>query len=175
MRCFRMRGKKGEEHGDPADPPRRRANKRRGRGTYANDRPPIVGTVGRESGQVRLRVVTNTTGPTLCGHVHQFTEPQATVYTDESDSYHQLQRAHATVCHAIKEWARDDDGDGIREVHTNTMEGMWAGVRTFLRPFRGVHKRYLSGYIAICEFSINLKRISPAFLSALVRVHTFQT
>lgn len=175
MRCFRMRGKKGEEHSDPADPPRRRANKRRGRGTYANDRPPIVGTVGRESGQVRLRVVGNTTGPTLCRHVHQFTQCTAQVYTDESESYHQLKRAHATVCHAIKEWARDDDGDGIREVHTNTTEGMWAGVRTFLRPFRGVHKRSLSGYIAICEFRINLKRISPAFLSALVRVHTFQT
>ena len=175
MRCFRMRGKKGDEHGDPADPPRRRANKRRGRGTYANDRPPIVGTVGRESGQVRLRVVGNTTGPTLCGHVHQFTQPTAQVYTDESESYHQLKRAHATVCHAIKEWARDDDGDGIREVHTHTTEGLWAGVRTFLRPFRGVHKRSLGGYIAICEFAINLKRISPAFLSALVRVHTFQT
>jgi transposase len=170
-----MRGKKGEDHADPADPPRRRANKRRGRGTYANDRPPIVGTVGRESGQVRLRVVSNTTGATLCEHVHQFTQPSAQVYTDESESSHQLERPHATVCHAIKQWARDDDGDGIREVHTNTTEGMWAGVRTFLRSFRGVHKCYLSGYIAICEFSINLKRISPAFLSALVRLHSFQT
>ena len=85
-----MRGKKGDEHSDPADPPRRRANKRPGRGTYANDRPPIVGTVGRESGQVRLRVVGNTTGPTLCGHVHQFTQSTAEVYTDEAESYHQL-------------------------------------------------------------------------------------
>ena len=55
MKCFRTRGKKGDEHFDRDDPPRRRANKRRGRGTYANDRPPIVGTVGRETGQVRMR------------------------------------------------------------------------------------------------------------------------
>ena len=168
-------GEKGDEHCDPADPPRRRANKWWGRGTYANDRHLIVGTIGRESGQVRLRVVSNTTGPTLCGYTHQFTQPTAQVYTDEYDSYHQLKRAHTNVCHAIKEWARDDDGDGIREVHTNTDEGMWTGVRTFLRPFRGVHKRYLSGYISMCEFGINLKRISLAFLSAFVRVHTFQT
>ena len=59
MRCFRMRGKEGEKHWDPADPPRRRANKKRGtpaaggHGTYDNDRPPVVGTVGRDSGQVR--------------------------------------------------------------------------------------------------------------------------
>jgi transposase len=33
-------------------------------------------------------------------------------------------RPHATVCHAEGEWARDDDGDGIREVHDNTMEGL---------------------------------------------------
>jgi transposase len=86
-----------------------------------------------------------------------------------------MKRRAITVCHAIKEWARDENGDGIREAHINTTEGMLAGVRTFLRPFRGVHKRYLSGYIAICEFSINLKRISPAFLSALVRLHSFQS
>ena len=34
----------------------------------------------------------------------------------------------ATVCHAEKEWARDDDGDGIREVHVNTLEGSVDGL-----------------------------------------------
>lgn len=24
----------------------------------------------------------------------------------------------------------------------NTLEGLWAALRTFLQPFRGVHKRY---------------------------------
>ena len=73
-----------------------------------------------------------------------------------------------TVCHGKGEWARDDDGDGVREVHTNTCEGSWTTVRNFLRPFRGVHKKYLAGYIAICEFCINLKRINPDFISDLV-------
>ena len=72
--------------------------------------------------------------------------------------------------HRQKEWARDDDDDGIREVHTNTNEGLWTTVRNFLRPFRGVHKKYLGGYVAICEFCINLKRITPDFISNLVRV-----
>jgi hypothetical protein len=43
---------------------------------------------------------------------------------------------------------RDDDGDGIRKVHTNTTEGIWSGLRTFLRVFRGVSKHFLSGYVA---------------------------
>ena len=73
MKCFRMRGKKGELHPDEDDPPRCRANKQRGHGTYDNDRPPIVGTVGRQSGQVRLRLVHHTDGQTLQTHVHTFT------------------------------------------------------------------------------------------------------
>ncbi|MGI9174253.1 MAG: alcohol dehydrogenase catalytic domain-containing protein [Rhodothermales bacterium] len=78
-----------------------------------------------------------------------------------------------TGSHSAGEWARDDDGDGIREVHVNTVEGLWTTVRNFLRPFRGVHKKHLAGYVAICEFMVNLKRITPAFVSALVRTHHF--
>ncbi len=76
---------------------------------------------------------------TLFSHVHQFTEPAATVYTDEWRGYSGLNRGHATVCHGKRQWARDADADGIREVHTNTIEGVWTTVRNFLRPFRGVH------------------------------------
>jgi transposase len=166
-----MRGKKGDLHANPQDPPRRRGNKRRGHGTYENDRPPIVGTVGRESGQVRLRVVHHTDQETLCHHVHTFTRQHARLYTDEWRSYRHVIRSHVTVCHRDGEWARDDDGDGIREVHVNTLEGLWTTVRNFLRPFRGVHKRYLSGYVAMCEFSINLDRFTPSFCSRWVAVH----
>jgi len=173
MSCFKMRGKKGVEHFDLADPPRCRANKRRGRGTFANDRPPVLGTVGRDTGQVRLRVVKDTKGKTLREHVHHFTREGSHVYTDEYDSYNHILRPRSTVCHSAREWARDDDGDGIREVHTNTAEGMWTGLRNFLRPFRGVSKHFLSGYVAIYEFHVNRKRISVSFIAYLVRAHYF--
>jgi len=133
----------------------------------------VVGTVGRQSGQVRLRVVKRTDGATLKRHVEQFTRPRASVYTDEWRGYNNVARRHATVAHGRKEWARDDDGDGVREVHANTIEGLWTGVRNFLRPFRGVHKRYLCQYVAMCEFNINHKRVSPKFISALVAKHSF--
>ena len=54
---YQNAGEKGIAHPDPDDPPRRRANSRRGHGTFANDRPPVAGVVGRESGEVRLEVV----------------------------------------------------------------------------------------------------------------------
>ena len=146
---FQNAGKKGEKHSDPDDPPRRHANKKRGQGTYENDRPPVIGTVGRKSGQVRLRVIHRTDSDTLEHHVHQFTLKYSHLNTDEWPSYNHVQRTHSTVQHGQKEWARDDDEDGIREVHTCTIEGLWTTLRNFLRIFRGVHKNYLSQYVAI--------------------------
>ena len=175
MKCFRMLGKKGEEHFDPADPPRCRANKQRGHGTYENDRPPVVGTVGRESGQVRLRVVHHTNQETLEQHVERFTLNNAHCNTDEWLGYNHIVRAHSTVNHGNYEWARDDDSDGIREVHINTIEGMWTDVRIFLRTFKGINKRFLSGYVAMTEFRRNLKHISPDFIATLVIKHTSYT
>jgi transposase len=95
------------------------------------------------------------------------------VYSDEWRGYAhlaELGRGHATVCHAIGEWARDDDGDGIREVHDNTLEGMWTGLRNHLRTFRGVNKEYLHQYVAIFEWSYNVKRATPEFLRALLGI-----
>jgi transposase len=119
-----------------------------------------VGTIGRHSYQVRLRVVHHTDSATLTAHVHRYTGVAAVLCTDEWGGYNHVERQHHRVCHTTKEWARDDDGDGIREVHTNTIEGLWTTLRNFIRPFRGVHKKYLAGYIAICELGINYKTMS---------------
>lgn len=127
--------------------------------------------MGRETRQVRIRVMKNTQGKTLCPFVERFTQAEATLYTDEYDSYNRLQRIRHTVCHGKNEWARDDDGDGVREVHVNSNEGGWTGLRNFLRYYRGVHKAYLSGYVAIYELAVNHKKVSPAIVSVLVRMH----
>lgn len=117
---------------------------------------------------MRLRIAHQTNQQTLEAQVHQFTDVGATVYTDEWQGYRGLNRCYATVCHGKRQWAIDADADGIREVHTNTIEGIWTTVRNFLRPFRGVHKKFLAGYIALCEFRINYKRITSHFISQLV-------
>lgn len=168
-----MRGKKGRPHPDPDDPPRRRANKRRGHGTFANDRPPVAAVVGRDRGQVRLRVVGHADGATLREFVRRMTWPGTTVHTDEWGAYDRLPelgRSHATVCHAAGQWARDDDGDGVREVHDNTLEGIWTGLRNFLRPFRGVSKHYLAQYVAIFQWTYNVKAMTVDFLRSLLGI-----
>jgi transposase-like protein len=169
--AFQNAGEKGEPHRDPDDPPRRRANKRRGRGTAANDRPPVMGVVGRASGQIRLEVCADTRQDTIQPEVEAKTDGETTLNTDESPAYNRVAasgRGHRTVCHSAHEYARDDDGDGIRETHCNTMEGIWTGLRNFLRPFRGVHKRYLAQYVAMFEWAHNLKRVNHYFLRILM-------
>jgi transposase len=166
-------GEKGVPHLDPDDPPRRRANPVPGHGTWDNDRPPVCGLVGRTSGQIRWRVAHRADGPTWQQGVRGATGPTTTVNTDEWGAYQGLPalgRRHVTVCHAAGEWARDDDGDGIREVHNNTQEGIGTGLRNFLRTCRGVNKVYLYQYVAIFEWGFNLKRVTGGFIRAWLGV-----
>ncbi len=172
---YQNAGEKGVPHEDPEDPPRCRANKIKGHGTMENDRPPVVGIVGRESGTVRLEVVAHSDQETLEAFVDKTTKSQAMVYTDEWSGYDHvpvLGRGHATVCHTPgkREWARDDDGDGVREVHNNTTEGLWTGARNFLRSFRGVSKWFLGQYMAMFEWSYNMKEATKAVLRAILRI-----
>lgn len=167
-----MRGKKGTPHIDPLDPPRRRANKRRGHGTYENDRPPIFQIIGRTSSELRLFVCERTDQQTCARVVTSAVAPGSALLlsSDEWSGYARLtteyQLNHHTVCHSrgadgSREWARDDDNDGRREVHCNSCEGSGASVRTYLRRFRGVRKDYLADYCACYETMYNAKRISP--------------
>jgi hypothetical protein len=57
MSCIRTPGEKSTPHRDLADPPRRRANKRKGKGNYENDRPPILSLISRTSHEVRYWVL----------------------------------------------------------------------------------------------------------------------
>jgi transposase-like protein len=63
---------------------------------------------------------------------------------------------------------RDDDGGGVREVHDNTLEGLWAALRTFLRPFRGVSKHKLGQYVAAFQWVTNLKVAVPGVVRVLL-------
>ncbi len=171
---YQNAGEKGIPHDDPDDPPRRRANSRRGHGTFANDRPPVAGMVGRESGEVRLEVLGSSGSGELGEFVAESCLPGTTVNTDEWCGYNRVggrhDRVHVTVDHSGPRgtWAVDADGDGVREVHCNTMEGLWTGTRNFLRPFRGVSKWFESQYVAMFEWGHNIKEVTDEFLKVML-------
>ena len=120
----------------------------------------MQGFFGRESKQIRLEVCLGASIKQIQPKVEHSTHKDIHLYTDEAGAYNRVRasgRNHSSVCHSKKEFARDDDGDGINEVHCNSAEGLWTGVRNFIRPFRGVHKKYLAQYIAIFENNFNFK------------------
>lgn len=109
----------------------------------------------------------------LQGFVERTTKPSATVFTDEWRSYDRLAqtgRRHFRACHTPGQriWAWDADGDGINEVHDNTLEGIWTGLRNFLRTFRGVSKWNLEGYVAIFQWGHNVKKATTNFIRAML-------
>ena len=64
---------------------------RRGRGTYAGDRPPTLGLVGRASGALRLFVCEDTQQTTLTPKVEAWTEPDVCLFTDASNAYDKVE------------------------------------------------------------------------------------
>jgi len=174
---YQNAGEKSIPHLDPVDPPRRHANKKRGHGNFETDRPPVVGVIGRDSGKVALQVTRTSSSVELQAVVEGATQPTATVNTDEWRAYNWLaltQHSHVSVTHnpAQREWARDEDGDGVREVHTNTIEGLWTGLRNFLRPFRGVSKHYLWQYVAVYAWGHNFKMLTITLLRGMMVAFT---
>ena len=94
--------------------------------------------VGRESGRFRSEVLGHADGAELEEVVACTTLEGTVVDTDEwsgSNGLSAMGRVHRTVNHSGPKstWARDDDGDGVREVPCNGQEGLWTqGQRALL-------------------------------------------
>jgi transposase-like protein len=100
-------------------------------------------------------------------------ESSTLVYTDEYSIYARLERwgyAHKSVNHSRGEYARDEDGDGLCEVHVNTMEGFWSLLRSWLRPHRGISQEKLPLYLGFVEFVHNVRRRGKALLGSLIEL-----
>ncbi|WP_422551395.1 transposase [Methylovulum miyakonense] len=99
--------------------------------------------------------------------------PGTPIYTDECNIYSRLESwgyPHKTVNHSAGEYARDEDGDGFCEVHSNTMEGFWSLLRSWLRPHRGISQAKLPLYLSFFEFVHNVRKRGKILLSSLLSV-----
>ena len=97
--------------------------------------------------------------------------PGTTVYTDEYNIYSRLTDwgyEHLTVNHSEGEYARDADGDGVNEVHVNTMEGFWSLLRSWLRPHRGISQEKLPLYIGFFQLVHNVRQRGKTLFESLI-------
>jgi len=134
-----LKGKKGVNRLS-----RVRGLKRRGRGTYAADKPPILGVVQRK-GFVRLIPMADVAARTVLRHLFKNSKPDEieALYTDDYPSYNFLESftPHETVNHSIGEYARG-------RVHINTVEAEFSVFRPWNATFRGYSKEKIHLYIA---------------------------
>jgi len=124
--------------------PRVRGLKRRGRGTYASDKPPILGVVERE-GLVRLIPLADVAARTVLRHLLKTFEMKdlEALYSDDYPAYNALRSLsrHDTVNHSLGEYARG-------RVHTNTVESEFSIFRPWTATFRGYSKEHTHLYTA---------------------------
>ena len=151
---------------------RRRLRGKRGRGTLAGDKPPVLGLLQR-NGEVCIRMLPNVQQVTIQPIITSSVAPGSQVYTDEYDIYDRLSEwgyQHKKVNHSAGEYARDEDGDGFHEVHVNTLEGFWSLLRSWLRPHRGISQEKLPWYLGFFEFVHNIRRRGKALLYSLLAI-----
>lgn len=149
---------------------RRRLKGKRGRGTLAAEKPPILGMIQR-GGQVAIAMLENVQQKTIKPLITHTIQAGSLIYTDEYNIYYRLPEwgfAHKTVNHSQGEYARDEDGDGFHEVHVNTLEGFWSLLRSWLRPHRGISQDKLPLYLTFFEAVHNIRTRGKALLPALL-------
>ena len=151
---------------------RRKLKGKRGRGTLAEEKPPVLGMIQR-NGEVVIQMLPNVQQVTIQPLMTKTIQADTLIYTDEYNIYDRLEQwgyRRKSVNHSAGEYARDEDGDGFHEVHVNTMEGFWSLLRSWLRPHRGISQEKLPFYLAFFEFVHNVRRRGKALLHSLLAI-----
>jgi transposase len=127
----------------------------------------------QRGGDVVIRMLENIPHVTITPLIQATIAPGTCVNTDEYDSYSRLEQwgdTQKSVCHGRGEDARDDDGDGVHEVHVNTIAGFWSLLRSWLRPHRGISQENLPLYLGFFEGVHHVRRRGKALWQALLEL-----
>jgi len=184
--CYQTAGHKGQPRrvADEERPGRRRVLKRRGRATAQQGRPPILGLVQRPDrtdkeeqavAEIYLEVLPNVQTETIKPIILAKVQTDSQLLTDEYAIYNFTDQAgydHRTVNHGQGEYARLDPDGTV--VHCNTIEGVWTGLRTFLRRFAGVSQKFLHLRVARYEFLHNHRHLDLLQLFQSALQHSFR-
>lgn len=121
-------------------------------GTGTAGKIPVAGIYDRATKQVTARVVETTTRAVLRKFVHDNTQLNAVVYTDEHSGYQGILRIHQTIKHSARKYV---DGS----VTTNRIESFWSLLK---RAYKGTYhywsKKHLQRYVDEFVARHNLRR-----------------
>ena len=127
--------------------------KKRGRGTYKGDKPPIITIVERATGYTIFSVEKNLSIQLIRHKVRTHCESGVTIYTDEYPIYNGLRKllkveSHKTITHSENLYANG-------KIHVNNCENRHSLLRPFLNMYRGVSKKNLNTYVKFFQFTFN--------------------
>lgn len=160
---YQSAGSKGTKQTDRG--PRKRGLKLRGRGTYDKDKPPIVAAVER-GGKAVMEVFRNLNKKNIDAFLYFIAG--RFMHTDDYRIYDHLADGygfvHVSTKHSDREYSR-------AYIHSNTVEGMFGDLRTWLRRYKGVCKDKLYRFVSLFQFNYNHRGSEPlALLEALLGV-----
>ncbi|MDZ7764846.1 MAG: IS1595 family transposase [Melioribacteraceae bacterium] len=134
-------GLKGRERDQPS---RSRGLSTRGRGTFAEDKPPVFVLADRGSGERYVVPAKTATESTIRLLLADRQQESLTVYTDGFRAYDPLDEDDAFT----REYVVHGDGEYVDgDVHVNTCESHASLARRWLSPHRGVSKDRLTPYL----------------------------
>ena len=127
----------------------------------------------QRGGAVVLRLLDNVpqrpSPPLLPGTMAPGTCVDTEAYTSDR-RWEQWGSGPESVCQRRGAYARDDDGDGLHEVHVQTVEGFWSLLRSWLRPHRGMAPGHFPRYVGCFAFVHNVRRRGKALLGAVLEL-----
>lgn len=140
----------------------------KGRGVKMENKSVILGMVERD-GELVMKVMDRATKRGVREHIIRNVRPRTKISTDESILYVGLEHRGfpiERVNHSEEEWARGD-------VHTNTIESVWAQLkRSIRRTHVSVSRKHLSKYVGEFEYRWNARKRPKTMLPELLS--TFQ-
>ncbi|WP_094192396.1 IS1595 family transposase [Haloparvum sedimenti] len=141
-------GEKGIE--DEDESPRSRGLKKKGRGRFESDKPPVLTLVRRSDGRVRFLVCKNLQGTDE--DIAEYGDGSVILCTDDYSIYDGIENkegvdGHLAVTHS--------DTYVIGDAHTNTCENRHSFLRQWLAKFRGVSKHHLQKYLNFLALKLN--------------------
>lgn len=126
-------------------------------GRSVQTKTAVAGLVAR-GGELRAKVVPDTTGANLRKFVYQNVERGSQLHTDEWWGYKGLEKifGHSVIKHNEKEYVNG-------ECHTNTMEGFWSILkRGVIGIYHSMSDKHLQKYIDEFVFRYNTRKLNES-------------
>jgi transposase-like protein len=126
-------------------------------GRSVQTKTAVAGLVER-GGEIRAKIVPDTTGSNLRKFVYENVEKGSQLHTDEWWGYKGLEKlfGHSVIKHNEKEYVNGD-------CHTNTMEGFWSLLkRGVVGIYHSMSNKHLQKYIDEFVFRYNTRTLTEA-------------